>query len=120
MLRFIVAPLFLVSSMAISQPLFTLPMEDGKVTFSRVIELEDSFTENDIYSLVKEFIATNNKSFNRQNSESHFSGKDILWGLEKKGGENVELLFKNDNPLKVDVTNERVAAKGIFKGISKN
>lgn len=115
MLRFIIPPLFFVSTLCVSQPASQFPREDGKVTFAQVFTLDSSFNENVIYSLVSDFIAANNKAFNRYNGENNASMKDALWGVQKKGSENVDLLFKNDNPLKIDKKDERLTAKGVYK-----
>lgn len=92
-----------------------LPLQDGAVSFSDVINLDSTYTATNIYSSAKEFVLTNTKAFNRSNSENHGSGKDAIWGLSKNKGESVDLLYKNENPLKLDDPGKRITAKGVFK-----
>ncbi len=91
-----------------------LPKEDGTVAFVSIIELDSSYKVSDIHSLAKEFIQTKGASFNRANSENNYSPKEAIWGVGKARTDNVDALFRNDSPLKIDEPN-RLSAKAIFK-----
>src|SRR4051812_13096781 len=71
------------------------------VTYTEVVNLDSSYTSENIYSITKEWITTNNLSFNRFNDEKHGNGA-ILLGVYQSKSDKVELIYKNESPLKLD------------------
>lgn len=95
-----------------------LPIDTAtnKVVFREVIELDSTYKAEQIYSIVKEWFSTNSKNFNRSNSDKNFNTGDFLLGSERKNSGQLDQLYKNDQPLKLqDPTDKKLIGKSILK-----
>lgn len=73
--------------------------DNGNVSFSEVVEVDKSITAEQMYKSAIEFVATNKSDFNRSNSEKNSDAATYFLGLSNADFAEVDVLFKNDNPL---------------------
>ena len=88
----------------------------GKVVYREVIELDTTYKAEKIFSLAKEWLSTNTKNFNRSNSDKNFDFWTMVSGNVKSNSSKVDILYKNDQPLKYhDFNEKKVIGKGMLK-----
>ena len=95
-----------------------LPLDtiSKKVVFRQVIELDSTYKADQIFSTVKEWFSTNTKNFNRSNSDKNFSTGDVLLGIQRGNSAQIDQLYKNDQPLKLqDPVDKKLIGKGVLK-----
>ena len=76
-----------------------IPLEDGKVLYRQVIELDTSYKAKGLFSVTKTWFSTNPKNFWRSNSEKQQG--NLLLGIDTKEMSKVDFLYKNDTPLRL-------------------
>jgi hypothetical protein len=93
------------------------PMDDsGEIVFSGVVQTKNDLSADKIYDNAKEWLSTKSANFNRSNSEKNNQGAAVLLGVKKSNFENVDALFKNDNPLKLsDKEEKKIVGKIVNK-----
>ncbi|MDR0692422.1 MAG: DUF4468 domain-containing protein [Prevotellaceae bacterium] len=85
-----------------------LPMDDsGEIVFSGVVQTKNSLTADNIFDNAKEWLSTKSANFNRSNSEKNMQGTNVWLGTKKSNFENIDALFKNDEPLKLSDKEEK-------------
>ena len=93
----------------------------GKVVYREIIELDTTYKADRIFGLVKEWFSTNSRNFNRSNSDKSFdlleAANTILTGTTNKINLNqIDLLYKIDQPLKYqDINEKKVIGNGVLK-----
>lgn len=99
----------------------TLPIDSTshKVVFKKIIELDSSYSSDVLYNLTKEWFTTNNREFNRSNSEKQNNSTNALIGVNKSTSSSsslVQQLYNNETPLKFqDFETKKLIGKGISK-----
>lgn len=81
------------------------PLEDGKVLYRQVIELDTSYKAKGLFSATKTWFSTNPKNFWRSNSEKQSTS--LLLGTDDKDMAAVNLSYKNETPLKLADADEK-------------
>ncbi len=85
-----------------------LPLDDNQmVNFSAVVSIDSSVSANRIFNVAKEFFSTNIQNFNRSNSEKNFQGSNVWLGTPKKNAEQVDLLYRNDEPISLSEKDQK-------------
>lgn len=77
------------------------PIENGKVVYSSVQEVDSILTSEMLFNGVKEFFALNPSVFNRGNSDKNFQGAGFWLGTSAKSSSDADALHKNETPLKL-------------------
>jgi len=104
----------------VSKNLFAqiLPIDSvsKKVTFSYINQFSDKATSRKLFSFSMEYIQSQVRQFNRSNSEENYDAASNLLGVRKGKSENVDLLFKIENPLKFnDTSSKKMIGSGVVK-----
>lgn len=95
-----------------------LPVDSttGKVVFREIIELDTTYNADKIFSIVKEWLSTNTKFFNRSNSDKNYETADMLFGNRKGNSTQLDQLYKIDQPLKFqDAIEKKLIGKSVLK-----
>jgi len=108
--------IFGISIQSFGQTKIALDSITGKVVYREVIELDTTYKAEKIFSLAKEWLSTNTKNFNRSNSDKNFDFWTMVSGNVKSNSSKVDILYKNDQPLKYhDFNEKKVIGKGMLK-----
>ena len=89
---------------------------DGEISFTEVVKTNNQLNAADIYENFKEWVSSKSSNFNRSNTEKNAQGTEI-WLAQTKGNfQQIDALFKNDNPLKLsDKESHKIIAKIVNK-----
>lgn len=112
----LLAIIFGMSVQSFGQTKLNVDSTTGKVVYREIIELDTTYKADRIFGLVKEWFSTNTKNFNRSNSDKNFDFWTMVSGNVKSNSSKVDILYKNDQPLKYhDFNEKKVIGKGMLK-----
>lgn len=108
--------IFGIAFQAFGQTKLNVDSTTGKVIYREIIELDTTYKADRIFGLVKEWFSTNTKNFNRSNSDKNVDFWTMVTGNMKSNSAKVDILYKNDQPLKYyDINEKKVIGKGMLK-----
>jgi hypothetical protein len=86
-----------------------------KVLFKEIIQLDTNIRADKIIAIAQDWFVSNPSNFNRTNKSSISAG-EVIFGMSRANSDNVDILFKNDQPLKLtDTIRKKLLGKGVLK-----
>jgi hypothetical protein len=86
-----------------------------KVLFKEIIQLDTNIKADKIIAIAQDWFVSNPSNFNRTNKSSISAG-EVIFGMPRANSNNVDILFKNDQPLKLtDTIRKKLLGKGVLK-----
>lgn len=77
---FLFTLLVLFNSEILSKELSILPVNDGKIIYQKVVEVDTKYTDSDIFNAVKTFLSSNN--LHRKTDAGYSTGMALLGGVQ--------------------------------------
>lgn len=103
-------------SQLLSQAEFKRDDKSQKITFTKIIELDSSFTSEKIFNLSKQYLSTSLSELNRSNSDKNFSTSDLIVGTQRGNSANVDQIHRVNEPLKYsDKEENKLIGKCVVK-----
>ncbi len=104
------------NSQLLCQAEFKKDDKSQKIEFTKIIELDTTFSSEKIFSLTKQYLSTRLSEMNRSNSDKNFSTNDLLLGTQRGNSANVDQMHRVNEPLKYsDKDENKLIGKCVVK-----